>query len=80
MDSAVTECASQSVGPVNQLFGLLIKTILAAQCSITPPNLWPEDYGEKFIENSMLLFSFTISICYGQSIFEIQLKIQMIFF
>lgn len=52
MDSTITQCASQSVGPVNQLFGLLIKTILAAQCSISPPNLWPEDYGAQFIENS----------------------------
>lgn len=53
MDSILTQCASHSVGPANQLFGLLIKTILTAQCSISPPNLWPEDYGEEFIKNSM---------------------------
>lgn len=53
MDSAITQCASQSAGPANQLFGLLIKTILAAQCSISAPDLWPEDYGEKFIETSL---------------------------
>lgn len=41
------QCASQSVGPANQLFGLLIQTLLAAQCSISPPDFWPEDYGEK---------------------------------
>lgn len=46
----MSQCASHSVGPANQLFGLLIQTILAAQCSISPPNLWPEDYGEKFLE------------------------------
>lgn len=47
MDGLATQCAAQSVGAANQLFGLLIQTILAAQCSISPPELWPEDYGEK---------------------------------
>lgn len=53
----MSQCATHSVGPANQLFGLLIQTILAAQCSISPPNQWPEDYGEKFIETSMFLLS-----------------------
>lgn len=51
--SAISQCASHSIGPANQLFGLLIQAILATQCSISPPNLWPEDYGEKFVEKSM---------------------------
>lgn len=46
----MSQCASHSVGPANQLFGLLLQTILAAQCSISPSNQWPEDYGEKFRE------------------------------
>lgn len=57
MDSITTQCASQSVGPANQVFSLLIQTILAAQCSISPPDLWPEDYGEKFNEESTLQHS-----------------------
>lgn len=48
MDGMLGQCAAQSVGPANQLFGLLIQTILASQCAISPPNFWPEDYGEKF--------------------------------
>lgn len=47
METLTTQCAAQSVGTVSQLFGLLVQTILAAQCSISPPELWPEDYGEK---------------------------------
>lgn len=44
------ECAAQSVGPANQLFGLLIQTLLAAQCNISPSNKWPEDYGEELLK------------------------------
>lgn len=55
MDGIASQCASQSVGPANQLFGLLIQTILAAQCSISPPDLWPKDYGEKFIEEGFFV-------------------------
>lgn len=56
MDLTAPQCASQSVGPANQLFGLLVQTILAAQCSISPPDLWPKDYGEKFLEEGFVLF------------------------
>lgn len=47
MDGDAAQCSTNSVGVANQLFGLLIQTILTAQCSISPPNFWPEDYGEK---------------------------------
>ncbi|XP_031636392.1 glucose dehydrogenase [FAD, quinone]-like [Contarinia nasturtii] len=47
MEVFPSQCAAQSVGAVNQLFGLLIQSILAAQCSISPPEFWPEDYGAK---------------------------------
>lgn len=42
-------CASQSVGTANQLFVSLIQTLLAAQCSISPP--WPQDYGPVALEH-----------------------------
>lgn len=54
MDSTTLQCASQSVGPANQLIGLLIQTILSAHCSISPSTLWPEDYGPKFINNARI--------------------------
>lgn len=42
-----SECAAQSLGPANELFGALIQTILAAQCAISPQSLWPKDYGPQ---------------------------------
>lgn len=50
MDSLLSQCATQSVGPANQLFGVLIQTLLAAQCAISPPEMWPADYGPTAIE------------------------------
>lgn len=48
---ALAQCSNHSVGPANQLFGLLIQTLLAAQCSISPPDMWPKDFGPTAIEN-----------------------------
>lgn len=55
MDLIPPECASQSFGPVNQLFSLLIKTILASQCAISPASMWPDDYGEKILKKGFRL-------------------------
>lgn len=40
-------CVSTSVGTSSQLFLSLIQTLAAAQCAISPPELWPEDYGKR---------------------------------
>lgn len=53
MDVLNPECAAQSVGPANQLFGLLIQTILAAQCAISPKDMWPKDYGPTALEQGI---------------------------
>lgn len=50
------QCTSQSVGASNQLFGMLIQTILAAQCNISPPGMWPNDYGPKAIKEGNNIF------------------------
>lgn len=42
-----SQCAGQSIESANQLFTTLIQTILVAQCSISPPDMWPSDYGEN---------------------------------
>lgn len=52
-DPNSTACASQSVGAANQLFATLIQTVLAAQCSISPPELWPKDYGRKALHKGL---------------------------
>lgn len=56
MDGVAAQCSAQSVGPANQLFGLLIQTLLAAQCSLSSPQLWPQDYGEQFSDDGMQYF------------------------
>lgn len=65
MEALTSQCATQSVGPANQLFGLLIQTILAAQCNISPPEMWPKDYGPTAIEKgkSLLFNSNKIFFC-----------------
>lgn len=50
METLTAQCAAHSIGPANQLFTLLLQTILQAQCSISPPDKWPADYGPTAIE------------------------------
>lgn len=54
MDTFTPECAANSVGPANQLFSLLVQTILAAQCAISPKDMWPKDYGPTALEKGGL--------------------------
>lgn len=51
LDFGATQCAGQSIGPANQLFALLIQTIIAAKCAISPPELWPQDYAAQALAN-----------------------------
>lgn len=53
MNFVSEQCAAQSLGPANELFGALIQTILAVQCAISPSDKWPKDYGPSFSENGM---------------------------
>lgn len=60
MDSCTTNCANQSVGPVRQLYSLLLNTLLVSQCSISPPTEWPEDYGPTALEHGLDEYDFII--------------------
>ncbi|XP_055296035.1 glucose dehydrogenase [FAD, quinone]-like isoform X2 [Sitodiplosis mosellana] len=51
MSSFSSQCSAQSVGPANHLVTTLIQTLLAVQCSISPPEMWPKDYGETALKN-----------------------------
>ncbi|XP_058062966.1 glucose dehydrogenase [FAD, quinone]-like isoform X1 [Anopheles bellator] len=55
-----SQCAAQSVGPANQLFALLVQTILAAQCTISPPDMWPKDYGPTAMARGLEEYDFVI--------------------
>lgn len=56
MDAITSPCQAHSVGASNQLFGLLIQTILASQCAISPPDMWPKDHGPEAIEKGKYFF------------------------
>lgn len=62
MESLASQCSSHSLGPANQLFSLLIQTLIAAQCSISPPEMWPNDYGPTAIENGKTIYDLIIQI------------------
>lgn len=55
-----SQCAAQSLGPANQLFTMLIQTIMAAQCSISPPDMWPKDYGPTALKEGLQEYDFII--------------------
>lgn len=50
-DFVSPECAAQSLGPANELFGSLVQTILAVQCAISPSHMWPTDFGPTALQD-----------------------------
>ncbi|XP_065093141.1 glucose dehydrogenase [FAD, quinone]-like isoform X3 [Ochlerotatus camptorhynchus] len=55
-----SQCATQSLGPANQLFAMLLQTIMAAQCSISPPDMWPKDYGPTALNEGLQEYDFIV--------------------
>jgi len=53
-------CALQSNGVSNNLFGLMVQTLLAAQCSLSPPDLWPADHAPHALEHGLPEYDFII--------------------
>ncbi|XP_059610580.1 glucose dehydrogenase [FAD, quinone]-like isoform X2 [Phlebotomus argentipes] len=60
METYTLPCAAQSVGPANQLIGLLINTLLASQCALSPPEMWPKDYGPTALEKGFEEYDFIV--------------------
>lgn len=56
MNYTSAQCAARSLGSANQLVSVLIQSLLASYCSISPP--WPEDYGQIAMENRKRNFDF----------------------
>lgn len=67
MDAVVSPCQAQSLGTSNQIFGLLLQTILATQCSISPPSMWPNDYLSEALQSGKTFYS--LFLCSNQFIF-----------
>ena len=57
---AISPCSGQSFGPVNQLFGLLIQSLVGSQCNISPPDMWPKDYGQVALEKGLEEYDFIV--------------------
>lgn len=51
--SLISQCGGKSVGAANQLATTLIQTLLAVQCSLSPPDMWPSDYGKIALEHGL---------------------------
>ncbi|XP_061391345.1 glucose dehydrogenase [FAD, quinone]-like [Musca vetustissima] len=47
------QCPIPSVGAVNTLVSLLVEGILSAQCNISRPEVWPEDYADQARRNGL---------------------------
>ncbi|XP_055911316.1 glucose dehydrogenase [FAD, quinone]-like [Eupeodes corollae] len=54
------QCVQQSLGIGNTLVSTLLHTLLAAQCSLSPPELWPKDYGPTYIEKGLDTYDFVV--------------------
>lgn len=54
MDSTIASIAQhtcgQNAGIANYMLSILIRTLLTAQCTITPKDMWPADYGKIAVE------------------------------
>ncbi|XP_017484859.1 PREDICTED: glucose dehydrogenase [FAD, quinone]-like [Rhagoletis zephyria] len=55
-----TQCAAQSVGAINSMVNALLQAILAAQCAISPPNLWPPDYAAQLLRKGEDTYDFVV--------------------
>lgn len=49
------QLSANSVGFANNSFVSLIQAILLAQCAISPPEMWPRDYGRVALEQNLSL-------------------------
>jgi hypothetical protein len=54
MEFLPQQCAANSVGAANNLFGILVQTLMAAQCALSPADRWPKDYGPTALEKGNL--------------------------
>ncbi|GAB0093747.1 hypothetical protein DMENIID0001_089210 [Sergentomyia squamirostris] len=62
MECISSPCVTHLTGPgsVNQYMGLLLNSLLVSQCSISPPEMWPTDYGDIAIQDGFPEYDFII--------------------
>ncbi|XP_031627395.1 glucose dehydrogenase [FAD, quinone]-like [Contarinia nasturtii] len=54
------QCGAQSVGASNHIFLSLFQTLIAAQCAISPPEMWPPHHEEPWKAAGAAAFDFII--------------------
>lgn len=57
---SLSPCNAQSFGPVNQLFALLMQTLIKNQCALSPPEMWPKDFGPTAVEKGLEEYDFIV--------------------
>ncbi|XP_055698398.1 glucose dehydrogenase [FAD, quinone]-like [Phlebotomus papatasi] len=60
MDCLTPPCANNSIGVANQYLALVLNYLTLSQCSISPSELWPTDYGDIAINNGFGTYDFII--------------------
>lgn len=60
MENLLGHCAAHSVGIANQQFLLLVQTIIQTQCQLSPPSMWPQDFGPTALEHGLDEYDFVI--------------------
>lgn len=57
MSCIPSQCTAQSTGAGGRVFLSLIQTLIAAQCSISPREMWPPDYAEPWTSGNITISS-----------------------
>ncbi|XP_059617449.1 glucose dehydrogenase [FAD, quinone]-like [Phlebotomus argentipes] len=60
MECFSSSCPDLSVGAVNTYLSLLFSYLSISQCSLSPPEMWPRDYGEVVIRKGFEVYDFII--------------------
>ncbi|KAH8394426.1 hypothetical protein KR222_005200 [Zaprionus bogoriensis] len=47
LGGGAAQCTPPGIGIWSGMFNLLLQALLAAQCNLAPPSLWPPDYGDR---------------------------------
>ncbi|XP_065365833.1 glucose dehydrogenase [FAD, quinone]-like [Calliphora vicina] len=60
MSEALGQCSLNSVGSMNTFVGVLIQSLLATQCQISPASYWPLDYAAEALEIGLDKYDFVV--------------------
>lgn len=47
----LSKCGALSTGASSNLFQVLLQTLIAAHCALSPPEMWPKDMSQEAVDN-----------------------------